>query len=126
MSQNPFGPTSYPGILPPTVSQDSYVPDQSLNAQYQFPQTPYLHGNGPALLPQPYKQPNLSQEYTQLNGVQPPPGAEQPNPRDNPDFLTEVKNLVGGAFSAVGSVLDAEKKVTAIPIYETLFHPDQV
>lgn len=126
MSQNPFGPTSYPGILPPTVSQDSYVPDQSLNAQYQFPQTPYLQGNGPALLPQPYKQPNLSQEYTQLNGVQPPPGAKQPNPRDNPDFLTEVKNLVGGAFSAVGSVLDAEKKVTAIPIYETLFHPDQV
>src|SRR6516162_5445479 len=70
-------------------------------------------------------QPGMSQPATLgMNNLQNPPGGPENN--QSPDIFTQIKNMVGGAFGAVGSFLDADKHWIAHPIYEGVFDPDQL
>ena len=107
---NPFGPTSYPNILPP---------QNGMGLGPTFPLSTMLPN-----VPMP-TQPDMSQPATLgMNNLQNPPGG--PTNNQTPDIFTQIKNMVGGAFGAVGSFLDADKHWIAHPIYEGVFHPDQL
>src|SRR5215831_13208239 len=114
--QDPFGPTSYPNILPPG-NTNGVGPTFPLSTM-----RPMLPNMAP---PQNFVQPDMSQPAT-VGGynLQNPPGGPENN--QTPDIFTQIKNIVGGAFGAVGSFLDADKHWIAHPIYEGVFHPDQL
>src|SRR5215831_9603179 len=118
---NPFGPTSYPNIQPPMSNGMGLGPTFPTQPMLgRLPNLPdYSTGN------LPFIQPDMSQPAS-VNGqnLQNPPGG--PSNNQSPDIFTQIKNIVGGAFGAVGSFLDADKHWIAHPIYEGVFHPDQL
>lgn len=123
---SPFGPMSYPGINPPDPNAVPIQAPQPIIGP--MPPAPFFPNvNAPIQPPQQnpiYVQPDSTNPAQIQHAIQSPPGAEQDN--QNPDIFTDIKNMVGGAFGAIGSALDADKHWVVHPIYEGLLHPDQV